>query len=328
MSSSVDSPVRIDLVDVGDATQLVEWNEILRQGYAAGREAAWWRSAGATVSQFQSPKPGRVSVALVARADGAAVAAAEAHVDPGDPAEVAIAVLPERRRAGLGHALAGALREALSGRAETVQTETYSSEGTGFALAHGLSVGNRECRQLLDLPIAPHHLDESAPAIDGVEVSSWCGPCPDELVEGWARLVGAMAADVPVGDLSRSSTVPDVALVRQNEQRMQAAGYILARSAAVSAGHLVGYTELFVPTEDPQVLLQDDTFVDRAHRRRGIGRALKVANLRALRQIPDARDARWVQSYTAVDNASMLALNARLGFREVDIMTALEGPLA
>ena len=327
MSQVAPKSLRIEPVDVADAAQLVAWNDVLRVGYGAGRTAAWWRSAEATVSQFQSPKPGRGSVALWAWADERPVGAAEAHVDPGDPAEVGIAVIPGRRREGVGHALALAIRQALADRTETVRSETYSQEGAAFAVAHGLSIGNREARQLLGLPVSALRLVELDRVIDGVAIRSWCGSCPEELVADWARLVGGMAADVPMGELTRSSREPDVALVRQNEHRMQAGGYLLVRSAASVDGRLVGYTELFVPTREPHVLLQDDTFVSHNHRRRGIGRALKLANLRALTALPEARTARWVQTYTAVDNTPMLSLNTELGFQEVDVMTLLEGRL-
>jgi mycothiol synthase len=327
VSQVAPKPFRIEAVDVADAAQLVAWNDVLRVGYGAGRSAAWWRSPEATVSQFQTPKPGRGSVALWAWAGEHPVGAAEAHVDPGEPAEVGIAVIPGRRREGIGRALAFAVRQVLAEMAETVRSESYCLEGVRFAVAHGLSIGNRESRQLLGLPVSAQRLEELARVIEGVEIRSWCGSCPEELVEDWARLVGGMATDVPMGELTRSSTVPDVALVRQNEQRMQAAGYLLVRSAASVNGRLVGYTEVFVPTREPHVLLQDDTFVSHDHRRRGIGRALKLANLRTLAALPQASTADWVQTYTAVDNTPMLALNAELGFQEADVMTVLHGRL-
>ena len=92
-------------------------------------------------------------------------------------------------------------------------------------------------------------------------------------------------------------------------------------------GVAVGYTEILVNRHDPEILTQDDTLVDRAHRGRGIGRALKLANLENLRQVPEAAEARWIQTYTALDNAPMLALNRALGFREADVLSILEGEL-
>lgn len=319
--------LQVDQVDLADAGQLVAWNDVLRDGYNTGREVAWWRSAEATVSQFQSPKPGRVSVALLASRNGRPVGAAQAHVDPGELAEVDVSVVPDCRREHVGLALADAVRTALAGRADRIQVETYSDAGVAFAQRVGLEVGNRESRQLLDLPVSAQRLAQIERPSPEVEIKAWTGRCPEELVNDWARLTRQMDADVPMGDLTRSTRVTDVAAVRRNEERMKAQGYVLVNCLARIGGQSVGYTEMLVSGNDPEIVNQEDTLVDRAHRGRGVGRALKLANLRQLRQIPEARHSRWVQTYTATDNAAMLALNRAVGFRQADIMTALEGPL-
>lgn len=319
--------VRVDQVNFADSGQLVAWNDVLRDGYNTGREAAWWRSAEATVSQFQSPKPGRVSVALLASRGGRPVGAAEAHVDPGELAEVEVSVLPDCRREHIGLALANAVRAALAGRAVRVQVETYSDAGIAFARHLGLAVGNRESRQLLDLPVSVEWLTRIARPSPEVQIKAWVGGCPEDLVKDWANLTRQMDADVPVADLTRSARVTDVAAVRQNEERMQAQGYVLVSCLAQIGGRSVGYTEMLVSSHDPEIVNQEDTLVGRAHRGRGVGRAMKLANLRQLLQVPEAMHSRWVQTYTATNNDPMLALNRAIGFRQADIMTALEGPL-
>lgn len=319
--------VQVGQVSFADARQLVAWNDVLRDGYNTGREAAWWRSSEATVAQFQSPKRGRVSVALLASRGGRPVGAAEAHVDPGELAEVEVSVLPDCRRERVGRALVDAVRTALAGRADRVQVETYSDAGIAFAQHLGLEVGNRESRQLLDLPVSAEWLAKIGRPPPEVEIKAWTGRCPEELVNDWARLTRQMDADVPMGDLTRSTRVTDVAAVRQSEERMQAQGYVLVNCLARIGGRGVGYTEMLVSSHDPRIVNQEDTLVDRAHRGRGVGRALKLANLRQLQQVPEARHSRWVQTYTATGNTPMLALNRAVGFRQADIMTALEGPL-
>jgi len=321
------SDVRIKAVDVADADRLVQWNGVLRDGYNAGREAAWWRSPEATVSQFQVPRPGRFSVALLATRGAAPVGAAEAHVDPCDPAVVEISVLPTARRQRIGRRLAEEVAKALAGRADLVQVETYSDAGVAFAERHGLAVGNQEVRQLLDLPASRAALDGLARPAGDVTVHSWVGPCPEDVVVDWASLNAQMDADVPVGDLTRTAHRSGVDAVRRSEERLQARGYVLVRSLARVGGRSVGYTEILVSRHDPEIVVQDDTLVCRAHRGRGVGRALKLANLGQLTDLPEAADARWVQTYTAADNAPMLALNHAIGFRDADLMTVLEGPL-
>lgn len=106
--------VQIEDVDLTSPDELVAWNDLMRRGYNATREAAWWRSAEAVVAQYTNPKPGRVRVALRAVVDGQAVGGAEATADPGESVDVEIAVLPEFRRQGVGRALALAVRGRLS----------------------------------------------------------------------------------------------------------------------------------------------------------------------------------------------------------------------
>ncbi len=136
-----------------------------------------------------------------------------------------------------------------------------------------------------------------------------------------------MDTDVPLGELTRSAKHTDVATIRRTEQRMADQGWVLVRSLARVGGRSVGYTEIFVSRHDPEIVVQDDTLVDRDHRGRGIGRALKIANLQQVHRVPESASSRWIQTYTAVANAPMLALNHSLGFREVDVLTVLEGTL-
>ena len=107
-------------------------------------------------------------------------------------------------------------------------------------------------------------------------------------------------------------------------------GWILVSSIAhiddASLGSSpVGYTEIMVSSHESDIVIQEDTLVDRAYRGRGIGRGLKVANMRQLHEIPEVTQAAWVQTYTAASNSPMHALNRDLGFFTADSMTALEG---
>ncbi|QYG12300.1 MULTISPECIES: GNAT family N-acetyltransferase [Microbacterium] len=321
------SNIRIRDVDPRDVAELLRWNGILRDGYSAGRQKVWSRSDEATRLQFQSPHPTRRSVLLLAEIDEVPVGAAEAHVHPGEPADVEIAVLDAFRHRGVARALVHAIRNALRGTATMMRTETYSDAGVSFARSEGLQVGVRESRQVVDLPVSTKTLDRLPTALADVDIVSWVGACPDELLDDWARLRAHMSEDVPMGDLTRTPAPADVAAVRRNEERMSEQGYALVRSVARADGEAVGYTEILLSRPDPKIVLQDDTFVAQRVRGRGIGRALKVANLRRLMSLPESSDSRFLQTYTALTNAPMLALNRSVGFEEVDVLTILEGPL-
>lgn len=321
------STAQIIDVDPSRPDDLIAWNALLRDGFNAGREAAWWASDETTLARYGDPKPGRTSVLLLATLEDRPVGAAEVDAGPGEPAEVEISVLPDARRHGVGTALAEAVRERLQGVAEVAQAETYSEAGVGFATTLGLRVGNQEHRLLLDLPVDLAALHAQRRAAPGVEVQSWTGACPDDLIEDWARLTTQMEEDVPMGDLTRRASRSDVDSVRSGERRMADQGWILVRSLARLGGVSVGYTEIFVNRHDPEIITQDDTLVDRDHRGHGVGRALKLANLQKLLALEEATGGRWVQTYTALDNTPMLALNSAIGFRIVDQLTILEGPV-
>src|SRR5699024_10385724 len=129
--------VRVTEVGPTASDQLLAWNALLRDGFNAGREAAWWASGETTLARFENPRPGRHSVLLTASLDGRPAGAAGAEADPGEPAAGELSVLPPYRRRGVGRALARAVRERLTGRAEAAQAETYSEAGVEFGRALG-----------------------------------------------------------------------------------------------------------------------------------------------------------------------------------------------
>ena len=320
---SVPGGVALIDLDPADAGAVRRWSSAMRTAYTGGREAVWWEADEQALRRLRSPKKGRTMVCLAAVLSGETIGGIEVSVDPGEPADVEIGVLPSHRRHGVGTMLLDAAAARLGAAARIWQAEASGDEGVAFALAHGFAVGNREHRMLLDLP-APSRGRAPEPP-EGVTIRSFTGACPEDVVADWAALVAQMDEDVPMGELTRrTATRGDVEEVRRHEQRMDAQGWTLVRSIAHVDGAPAGYTVMFVSRHDPAIITQDDTLVERSVRGRGIGRALKAANLACLTEVPEARDARWIQTYTAFDNHAMLALNRALGFREADTLTILE----
>ncbi|MGO1347858.1 MAG: GNAT family N-acetyltransferase [Brevibacterium aurantiacum] len=341
--------VQIARIEPDDVDGLTQWRALMCEAYTVGRTAAWWQSLESTLTQFAQPRSDKADIALVAHLGEVPVGGAEINIVTDAPADVEIGILPAHRRQGHGTSIAGAVADLLRGRTELVQTETYCPEGVAFAQAQGLIIGNEEQRLLLDLPAylrddANRYRDpavKSRLAIDpdpNVSITSWIGGCPDEAVEDWARLRQQMDEDVPVGDLTRTLKHAGADAIRTHEERMADQGWILVSSIAHVDDHTaevddnaadgpvaVGYTEIMVSRHETDIVVQEDTFVEGAYRGRGIGRGLKVANMRQLHEIPEVAQADWIQTYTATGNGPMHALNRDLGFFPADSMTALEG---
>lgn len=320
--------VTIESVSDGDVSRALVCDDILRQAYSAGRRHVSWSPPRAVEERVRHPKPGRRAIRLITVLEGVDVGAADASFDPGEPAGIELGVLPGARRRGIGSALAERVRAELGEHATVVQTEVYVPDGEAFARAQGLTVGNREHRLILELtPQRRRELSGLTPSVpDGVTLHSWVGACPAEFLDVWARLHVEMHEDVPLGTMTRSSP-PTPDSLHQNDARMVAAGYRLVRTLARRGDEPLGYTEMILASSDPALVAQEDTLVARAARGQGLGRALKLANLRHLVTLPEADRAHRVQTYTATSNAAMFALNTSLGFEVVDTMSDMEGPV-
>ncbi|SMX77773.1 hypothetical protein BSP239C_01130 [Brevibacterium sp. 239c] len=333
--------VQITRIQPDDVDGLTRWHALMREAYNGDRTAAWWQSLESTLTQFAHPRSDKSDIAFLAHLGEEAIGGAEINIVTDAPADVEIGVLPAHRRQGHGTSIARVVKDLLRGRTKLVQTETYCPEGVAFAQTLGLSIGIQENRLLLDLPdylrddANRYKNPDETPGLvrapdPNLSITSWIGGCPEEVVEDWARLRQQMDEDVPVGDLTRTLKHAGASAIRTHEERMADQGWILVSSIAhvdddSDAPVPVGYTEIMVSRHDTDIVIQEDTLVDREYRGRGIGRGLKVANMRQLHEIPEVAEASWVQTYTATSNSPMHSLNRDLGFYTADSMTALEG---
>ncbi|MBE3001055.1 GNAT family N-acetyltransferase [Nocardiopsis sp. HNM0947] len=243
-------------------------------------------------------------------------------------AEVDVSVVPGHRRRGLGARLLEQAAEAMAEEGRTTAAGEvcvpggWSPDdwpGAAFARSHGFDVVHEEDYQVLDLPVPEQRLAALPGATGGHRLTTWTGPCPEDLLEPYARMRTAMELDVPTGELDTEPQVWDADRVRQEDLRREGQGYTTIVSVARAAsGEWAGYSLMMVPDEGEGEVYQDDTLVMRAHRGHGLGAALKRRNLEELsRQAPGAK---WVRTWVDPDNAPMLAVNDLFGFRTVERM--------
>lgn len=140
------------------------------------------------------------------------------------------------------------------------------------------------------------------------------GPYPEARYAAIADLWNVMNT-APRGDLDMQDWQMSEERLRHWEAQLAATGErrLSAFAEHTESGELVGYSELFWQPGRESLLFQGATGVRPEHRRHGLGRWLKAANLKAaLAANPQGR---FVRTGNADVNAAMLGINHALGFK-------------
>lgn len=239
-------------------------------------------------------------------------------------ANVDVRVRPHARRAGVGRALFATARRALVG--QDVSTLYAFSAGVGpgaaFAEAVGLERGDDGLRNVLNIadldPTEVARLGGGAESrTAGCSLVRWTDRCPDDLIDSYAAAKAGMN-DAPVGDVDMRPVTLTADRIRRSEEAMARWGdrsHVLAVREDAT-GVLAGSTEVHVHPDTP-LAEQGDTTVLAHYRGRGFGLWLKASMLAWLAQAQP--HVRRCQTFNAADNAYMIAVNERLGYRTADV---------
>lgn len=308
-------------IDPADESTFDSWYAVLRAGATADREVPLLASRDALATALRVAVPTKAVVAVAAY-DGERVVGAMiveyGLKDNLDSLLVEINVAPADRRQGIGTALWGWARARAASLGRTVyQTEIAIPEGFTadtwpaclFATKLGFALEHIEDHLVVPLPF--QHQVELEP-LEGYELISWAGPCPEEFLPVYAELRTAMSADVPSGGMTRETRHWQVDELRQLEER-NAKNYLsLVVLARTPDGRPAGYTVMFLPKTDPETAQQLDTLVLRDHRGHNLGAHLKLANLEQLAKHRTTQ--KLLHTWTAETNTAMQKVNARFGF--------------
>lgn len=321
--------VVVEALDPHDPARFEAWYTALRAGACADRHAPVVVSAKAMRAQLTDQtwalrRP--FGVFDGATCLGAAVLEWDTEQNT-HLGELDVNVAPEHRGAGVGTALLHrAQREAETVGLRTLTGEVNVTDGASpglrFARSAGFDTVHTEDHLVLDLPLTASRLAELAAAGDaadhGYTVLSWTGPTPPDQQQVMAELMTAMNVDVPAGDTDAEPEVVTAADLQAKDIRFRQRGYLRFTTLVHSPQGPAGYSQVFASTDEPAHVMQDDTYVAPRHRGRRIGAWLKATNLAVLqRNLPEAR---YVHTWTAGSNSAMQALNARFGFRRVEVM--------
>jgi GNAT superfamily N-acetyltransferase len=323
---AVASLVPVSGLDDGQRGLFAAWADVFA---AAGRHLFGEEHTAWGVDELRelerSPDERRLAVAAVT-GDGAVVGAAGLTMPLRDNprlAELALAVLPERRREGVGTTLLAwceATAEA-HGRSVLVAETEWRPGGTdesgeGFAAHRGYAPAQTVLRSTLALPADRDRLEQAA-AGDGASPydlrTSWDG-IPQAWLSARAELSRRMSTDVPLGDLQFEEEAWDEARIRGEYERIRAMGRRVVDTVALErgTGRLVGYTQVQVSPQTPRLGYQQDTLVLPEHRGHGLGLRLKAASTLAVMDVLPHVTA--IRTWNADDNVHMLAVNRRLGY--------------
>lgn len=145
---------------------------------------------------------------------------------------------------------------------------------------------------------------------------SWVGRTPDEWIDDYAALLGAMSTDEPIGGLDLRREEWDAARVRNYESALIEAGtreYVMT-AMHVPTHRLAGYTiiEVGESSRDTASARQHDTLVAGPHRGRMLGHLMKTANL--IRVQLAHPGLKRLHTWNAAENTHMLAVNVAQGY--------------
>ncbi len=319
-------------LDASDPAEMAAWHATYHAAHVFGltHPSPWMLEE--MRAEFLGERTGERTEPFAGYGDGRLVTAGLVELPQLDNLTVArvdVATHPQARRRGHGTAMLEHLTTVAvrQGRgllnAEAAWDHDAAPDGAGtpgaeFLTRHGFAFSLGDVKRILDLPVDDTVLADleqrTAPAHGDYTLRHFVGPVPEDLLDGFGALVGSLVTEAPTGDLDVEPEVFDAARIRADERVFEASGRRKYTTVAVAPdGQPVAYSELAVPTYDPERVYQWGTLVRREHRGHRLGLATKVHNLRRFQAQETGR--RAVHTWNAEVNRHMIAVNETLGFR-------------
>lgn len=321
-------------LDLEDDAEFGRFHQVMESAERFERPAAAMWSLDEARVTFREQQPGERALALVAIESGELVGAGAAFLPTADNLHVDWLmpwVPPEGRRRGIGSAVLGELVALCrsDGRTDHIIETAYPFARRDdhpyrrFCERHGFTLANTEIRRHLDLPLDTGMLEalvaESAAHHPGYSIESFSGPIPDELLPSLCETKNLLAVDAPQGALQFEPERMDPEMFRQREALLVRQGRTKVSTLAVSdAVEVVAFNDLVIPAGDRPNVYQWGTLVREAHRGARLGMAVKARGLLTLQEIVGP-DRTRVMTCNAEQNAHMVSINERLGFRPVEV---------
>ena len=326
---STGGDVRIERVDVADERAVAAHYDVMRASYQHAGVDQTMPTLPEVLALLRSEREAIATEVWLMRVADEVVGTYVMELsllDNTDLVALRLAVHPEHEHRGYGRRLVQHVRRRAAelGRHQVNTQLDEPLDGSRnramrFAEASGARRSLGEMHRVLDLELIDRQRlsalgAEAQSRAAGYELVAWTGPCPDDLVDDYAALIGRLTTDAPTGESGVQTERWDAARVRERDVLMETQG---RRSVATAArlgadGPLVAYSDIVTTRHDPDNAYQWDTLVLREHRGRRLGALVKVANLERL--MVEAPDARRVHTWNADENVHMIAINEAMGF--------------
>jgi mycothiol synthase len=230
----------------------------------------------------------------------------------GGKAFIAVRVLPEFRRRGIGRELmAACAAHARSLGRDGVNAFVYADEphSIAFAESFGLVEVDYQLEQVRAIGEEPPSATPS-----GIELRALGGERSELLQRVWDAVAQEAYADLPVpGEVTYNRDV----FLREEGTRPDGS------FVAFDGDELVGYAGLTAHANGHALAEHGLTAVRRDHRRRGIARAIKLAQL----DWAGHNGVVELRTWTQKGNEAMQTLNRSLGYVDKSKVIAYQGPL-
>lgn len=319
--------MRFRRLDLGDDAALAEAYAV--ECAATARERPGWVPLGEAARVAAWRAEGGWTRRLVGAVEAdrlVGLGIVQVAADTPDTCWVAVSVLPEEQRHGVGSALVRGVEAAAPTGVRRFVASAYRPTAEdldrlvrGFAMPLGYTQATTETVVELDLGgvvLAPDR------ASAGYLVETFVDGVPDSLRAQVGELMGLVDAEAPHGDLGWEPTTVPPEEYAAGVDLWRAQGRTVIESVARDLrGDVVAWTCLLVAADPARPAQVEGTVVRAAHRGRALGRAVKVASLRAAQTHGRATRVR-----TSSDDANvwMRAINDGLGFVPVESEVLLQ----
>jgi len=320
--------VTVKALDPTDAVGLKAWYDV--QAAASRHDVPDFpvESLRRHMMRFAKPWPNMTEHALLALEDDAVVGFASATLptlENTGTLYLDLRVHPDHRRRGIGTQLLDEIYAiARDQDRKLIEIQTTVSlpggvvrdeAGSAFVSRLANAPALHEVRRRWSADRAPAATTQLA---TGYSLIYWRDRSPDDVVDGIAALDSRLLLDAPTGDLQVEPEKFDVERVRANEASRRDRGdrFFCAAARDDATGVVAAYTMISFDSGIDDHAWQQITIVDPQHRGRRLGLAVKLANHEYVRSHePLLRD---IDTWNAVSNTHMIAVNEQLGYRPVD----------